>query len=85
MRLGCAVGSRATVSGPTGLTSTGQAYYENVLMEFQIDLIGHGSRVKMNGQELLNVRDVKVHQPLDGPPIVTIEFLASSVKGWTDG
>jgi hypothetical protein len=74
-----------SLTGPTGRTSTGQAYYENVHLEFEVDLRGYGSRVKMNGQELLNVRDIKVHQPLEGPPIVTIEFLASSVKGWADG
>lgn len=49
---------------------------------FELDLFGSGSRVKLNGRELEHVRDIKVHQPTEGPLTVTIEFLASEVKGF---
>lgn len=58
--------------------------YEEKLHSFRVALYGHGSRVAMDGQELLGVRDVKVHQPLEGPPIVTIEFLAEDVQGFKE-
>lgn len=49
--------------------------------EFQVSLSGIPSTVVMNGKRLQGVRDVKIHQPLDGPLIVTIEFVAASVVG----
>ena len=51
---------------------------------FEVDLKGFDSRVKLNGVELPGVRDVKVHQPLDGPPLITIEFVAQQIKGITE-
>lgn len=48
---------------------------------FEVDLIGHCSRVKMNGVLLDFVRDVEISQPLTGPPIITVTFLASRIKG----
>jgi hypothetical protein len=48
---------------------------------FEIKLEGRDSKVWMDGLELQGVRDVKVHQPLNGSPIVTLEFVAASVKG----
>jgi hypothetical protein len=83
MRLGCAVGERES---PDVLAEDLPKFYQpSPPLEFEIDLIGWGSRIKMNGQELPNVRDIKVHQPLDGGPIVTVEFQATTVKGWKDG
>lgn len=85
MPWGCAVARHpGHLNIATGV-GIGGSYYESVPLEFEVDIIGHGSRVKMNGQELPNVRDIKIHQPLDGGPIVTIEFLATRVKGWVDG
>jgi len=55
--------------------------YAHNLPAFQVELIGNGSRVCMDGKELKGVRSVKVEQPLDGLPTITVEFVASSVKG----
>jgi hypothetical protein len=51
------------------------------LPEFKVDLCGWGSRVIMDGTELKGIVDVKIHQPLEGTPMVTITFRASSVGG----
>lgn len=49
--------------------------------EVEIDLIGYGSRLWINGEEFPCVQDIKVHQSMDGPPTVTVTFVAKSVKG----
>lgn len=51
---------------------------------FDVYLVPRKARVWMNGTELSGVRDVKVHQPLNSPPIVIIEFLAEEVRGVPD-
>lgn len=48
---------------------------------FEIHLKGITSVVKMDGQELPSVLDVKVHQSIDAMPEVTVTFRASEVKG----
>jgi hypothetical protein len=54
------------------------------LPEFSVRLSGPSSVVTMDGALLRGVRDVKVHQPLEGPAVVTIEFLSRGVKGIVD-
>jgi hypothetical protein len=48
--------------------------------EFVINFDIKNTRVWIDGVELRGVREVKVHQPLALAPIVTIEFVASSVN-----
>jgi hypothetical protein len=49
---------------------------------FEIDLEDVTSRVMLNGQLLDGVRDIKIHQTLNGPISVTIEFLTERVMGF---
>jgi hypothetical protein len=51
------------------------------LHTFQVHLKGLDSVVIMDGSTLHGIRDVKIHQPLDGLPVITIEFVAESVTG----
>jgi hypothetical protein len=51
------------------------------LHTFQVHLRGLYSVVIMDGSTLHGIRDVKIHQPLDGLPVITIEFVAESVTG----
>jgi hypothetical protein len=52
------------------------------LHSFEIDLSGNSDEfVKMDGEEIRGVRDILIKAPMLGVPTITLEILASEIKG----